>query len=196
MPIAQMMVKDFLSQKEMAAIGSVVAESAQLERSLDGHIMKITKLHQAQYEVLMGGKMLGAKIAVFKELGLLKIKSEKRRKAFIKIMDNFTHLSSERVVAVHGRWIPTGGVTSELVEGMFSGRLKPGHLPPGIAIHKRGKDKWFKLEAKHLDDLAEELVDGMMRLTKFWDPKWYRETEKAIEEAAAIRRAKRAATEG
>jgi len=34
---------------------------------------------------------------------------------------------------------------------------------------------------KHLDDLAQELVDGMIKLTKFLDPKWYRETEKGIE---------------
>jgi hypothetical protein len=193
MPMVQMMVKDFLSQKEMAAIGSVVAESANLERCLDGYIMKISRLNRAQYDVLVGGKMLGAKIAIFKDLGLLKIKSKKKQKGFSKTMDSLSLRNAERVVAIHGIWAPAGGITSELVEGMFSGKLKPNHLPPGVAIHRKGRGKWFKMEAKHLEDLAQEIVDGMGELTKFWDPKWYRETEKAIEEAAAIRKAKRAA---
>jgi hypothetical protein len=186
MPLARMQVRDFLSQQEMAAIGSVVAES-QLENNLDSGIRYLTKLSTDQYDIVVGTRMLGAKIVIFKELGLLKLKSKKKRKEFSLIMDRLAELNSERAIVVHGIWMPAGGVTADLVDGMFSGRLKRKDMPPGMAIHKKGRARYFKFESKHLETLAQELTDGIHDLAKFWDPKWYKETEKKTAAAAAAR---------
>jgi len=192
MALKRMMTKDFLSQKEMAAIGSVVAESAQLEASLDWLILKLTKLSLAQYEIVVGSRMLGAKISLFKDLGLLKLKSKKRQKAFSKIMDKFSSLNAERVIVVHGLWRPAGGVTSAMLEEMMSGRLKAVDLPPGEAIHRKGRGKFLKVQSQRLNDLAKGFTEGMHDLTKFWEPKWYKERELALEKTKALRKANQA----
>jgi len=189
MAIALMMVKDFLSQKEMAAIGSVVAESAQFERSLDRFIMNITRLNRAQYDVLVGTRMLGAKIAIFKELGMAKLRSKKRQRQFTQIMDDFTQLNAERVVAVHGMWGPTGGVTNELIDAIFTGRINQSQMPPAVVIHRKGRGRYFKMEAKSLDEIAQGFSDGIHELAKFWDPKMYKRTEQAVEAQSAARKA-------
>jgi hypothetical protein len=190
-----MQVSDCLSQKEMAAIGSVVAESAQLEMNLDSGIRYLTKLKREQYYILVGTRMLGAKIAIYKDLGLLKLKSKQKQKKFTKIMDKLAVLNSERASVVHGIWMPAGGVTSELVDAMFSGRLKRSDMPPGMAIHKKGRGKFFKIESTHLETLAQELTDGIHDLVRFWNPKGYKQLEMKVEAEAAISKAKRAASE-
>jgi hypothetical protein len=187
--ISRLQVKDFLTEKEMAAIGSVVAESAHLENVLEAFIIQMTKLSQAQYDILIGAKMMGAKIAIVKDLGLLKLKSEKRRKAFTKVMDSLARLNADRVGVVHGLWRPEGGVTFELVDGAMTGRITRDQVPPGIAYHKKGK-KWFKMEAKDLDGLAQDLTDTISELIKVWDPRYFRQMEKEILERA-LERARR-----
>jgi hypothetical protein len=178
--IGRLRVNDFLTQSEMAAIGSVVAESAQLENVLEGFIIGMTKLSQAQYDILVGARMMGAKIAIVKDLGLLKLKSEKRKKAFTKVMDKLARLNVDRVGVVHGLWRPEGGVTFELVDGAMSGRITRDQVPPGIAYHRKGRGKWFKMEAKDLDGLAQELTDSISELIKVWDPRYFRQMEKEI----------------
>lgn len=100
-----------MTDKDLAALGSVVAESAHLESTLDLIILLITRMGESEYEVFMRGKMIGAKLEIVKELGVLKLRSKKRQRAWMQLIDGLKSLNSDRVIAVHGLWGPAGGYT-------------------------------------------------------------------------------------
>jgi hypothetical protein len=165
------MASDFLLSAEMSALGAVVAESAHLEDTLDRIIMGITHLKRRQYVALMSGRMFGAKLAILKELGLLKLRSKENKKAvFSELMDQLSALNGERTIAVHGLWGPTGGTLS-MLKARVSGKWTAANLPTGEAVHVKGK-KESKIKAERLTALATTIAEGRFKLFCFWRDNW------------------------
>jgi hypothetical protein len=165
------MASGFLISAEMAALGAVVVESAHLEDTLDRIIMGITHLKRQQYIAMMGGRMIGAKLGILKELGLLKLRSkENRQRAFGALMDQLSALNGERTIAVHGLWAPTGG-TLLILRERVSEKWPVEILPTGEAVHMKGKKK-TKIKAERLAALATTIAGGRFNLFCFWRDNW------------------------
>ena len=158
---------NWLTDDERAALGSVVVESADLESRVDLILLHLTNLNYTAYEVLMGGRMLGAKLEALKIIGLAKLRSEKRKRAFAAIMGNLTSLNSQRTIAVHGSWGPEDGVPlNQLIE------IAIGKRPVvATASHKKGV-----LKAAKLDLLSKKLSEGNKALYAYWRTVWLRAT--------------------
>jgi hypothetical protein len=155
----------WLTDDERAALGSVVVESANLEATVDLVLLHLTNLTHTAYEVLMGGRMLGAKLDALRVIGLAKLRSKKRKKAFTAIMDNLAHLNSQRTIAVHGIWGPDegGGVALNQLLGFALGK-RPGQA---TASHRKGV-----LKAAKLGSLSKKLNEGNSALFAYWRTVW------------------------
>jgi hypothetical protein len=152
----------FLNFKQRAALGAVVSECATLESTLDMMISAMTKLGEVELDILIGGAMLGRKIDILKDLGILKLKSKKKKNKFAHIMGSLSSLNSDRVTIVHGAWSPPGGK-------MPLSWLATG-IPQSVnaeAVHRKyGKTKTFK--AEKLDETAAAIDTCHSDLWNFW----------------------------
>jgi hypothetical protein len=149
-----------LSKEQQAALGVVVGEFARLDGTLDMLIGHLAGLGGPQYAVLMRGKMLGAKLEIFKEIGLLKLKSKSKKAVFTALLEELANLNGERTVAVHGLWQPKGGFTLAMLVRGFDTKESE-------AVHKKGK-----LSAQRLSDIVENLDSAHTRLFTFWRDTW------------------------
>jgi hypothetical protein len=155
-----------LTDAERAALGSVVAESANLESSVDFILLHLTNLTHTAYDAMMGGKMLGAKLDVLKAIGLAKLRSKKRKKTFNDLMGKLTSLNGQRTIAVHGIWGPEGhNALRWLVD------IAQGKKLPAAAKHKKGI-----LQAAKLETLAKKLSEENSALWSYWRAVWFSPT--------------------
>jgi hypothetical protein len=167
--------RNFLTDEELAALGLVVSGSAQLESTLDLLIQSLANLGDQQFEVLVGGRMIGNKLDILKGLGLLKLKSQKKQQAFTYLINSLSSLNAERNTVVHGRWGPEGGITISMLSALFQGKtLKK----LGEATHKKGRGKVLKLKAQRLEELALRLDQGNHDLYGFWKDNWLKQSVK------------------
>jgi hypothetical protein len=153
----------------------VVSGSAQLEDTIDLLIQSLAKLREQQFEVLVGGKMIGNKLNILKDLGLLKLKSQKKQQAFTDLINNLSALNAERNTAVHGRWGPEGGMTFSMLASLLEGKALN---KLGEATHKKGRGKVLKLKSQRLDDLALRIDQGCHDLYGFWKDNWLKQSVK------------------
>jgi hypothetical protein len=164
-------VRDFLNEKERAALGEVAAESAQLESTTETMLKIVLKLTDAEYDAIIGGKMFGAKLDILKEVGLCRLRGKKRKKhkqQFIVLMDHLKSLVGQRNIAIHGNWGPEGGFTLATLATLMDGTYVPR---PAAAIHKKGK-KTSTLKVARLEHLAAELNEGGSLLWDFAKVTW------------------------
>ena len=146
-----------LKPEQLAALGSVVAESTYVEMLVDGMICRLAKLKPQQFSAFLGGAMLQRKLEVLEQLGEPHIKSARRKAAFKKLMLELRDGNTERTKAVHGVWLFA-------IEG---NTLK---LDKAEATHtRRGK-----IAARDLEQLANRISNGFWALSDFDAKVWQR----------------------
>jgi hypothetical protein len=150
-----------LSLNQRAALGSIVAESASLEASLEMFIGSLLNVDPKRFEIVFGGQMFIKKLEVVHEMGLLKLKSGKKRTAFTEIIGRVRALNADRVTVVHGIWGGKNGM-SKLSWLMGAPVCEPIH-----AYHnKRGTVK--TVAAAKLEEIATNIAKIHSELFGFW----------------------------
>lgn len=157
------MIEILLTPEQRAALGSIVAESASLEATLDIIICSLTGLSEAQFRILAGGQMFGRKLELTKDLALLKLKSKAKKSRLTDLFSRLTSLNSERNTVVHGTWgTKEGGAR---LSWLFS--TQP---PPAEDVHAVLKKRGAKLQtvaSTKLNELAVKLRDANSELFSF-----------------------------
>lgn len=157
--------RQILKPDQLAALGSVVAESTYLESLVDSMIGHLARLTESQRNIILKRAMLHVKLEVLRELGDLKLKSAPRKSDFLKLISRLMAHNDERVTAVHGVWTP---IVREWRPGF---KLSDFLVPSGDAEarHSRGT-----ITASRLDKLAEKISNGFWDLSDFNTKVWLR----------------------
>lgn len=164
--------KLLLEQEELASLGSVAAESAYLESTVDEGIKVIANLSDAQYEIFTAKTMLGTKLEMLHALGDLRIRAKNRKRRFGAIISKLKHLNQERSLAIHGLWEPVYDKGDGMTLHLYF--LGPEHWPVRIGAKARNSKtkELSQLTAKRLDNLAEDLWVETMALHGFISEVW------------------------
>jgi hypothetical protein len=161
-----------LKPEQLAALGSVVAESTYLESLVDSMIGYLAKLTDKQRNILLNKAMLNAKLEILAELGAMRLKSTRRKKVFSKIISELKSNNSERIIAVHGVWTPVLTRPAPTAPTRLADLLAP--MGEAEATHSRGS----KMTAGNLDKLAEKISKGFWDLSEFNSKVWIRQSVK------------------
>jgi hypothetical protein len=163
-----------LSEKQLAALGSLVVESAFLESLVDDLIQELSRLRDEQYALFTSRAMLAAKLDLLLQLGTMRLRSKRRQTKFSAIIIDLKTLNTERTTAVHGIWEPIYDKgTSDVFMTMS---LIPIIVPRKVgarARHARG-GKVSGLSAERLDIVAQKISDGAQALRNFSAHVWTR----------------------
>jgi len=157
-----------LTQAQLAAIGEIAVESAYLDGMVDFLIAQILNISEEKYYVVSNGVMLGTKLDILRNLGLIRLRSKKRKLEWENIVSQVKHLNSQRTIAIHGYWQSKHGrKLSDLNKETWI-------LPSGEAqaVHKRGKKKPSILDAQNLQKLAYDIHDNRNKLMIFYANSW------------------------
>lgn len=150
------MIKMLLSDAQRAALGTIVAESASLEATLDVIICSLTGLSEAQFRILVGGQMFGRKIELAKDLALLRLKSKAKINRLTDLFSRLASLNSERNIVVHGTWgTKEGGVHLSWLFGKQQPLAEDIH-----AVLKKKGTKLQTVSSTKLDEIATKLSDA------------------------------------
>ena len=157
------MIELLLTPEQRAALGSIVAESASLEATLDVIICSLTGLSEAQFRILAGSQMFGRKLELAKDLALLKLKSKAKISRLTDLFSRLASLNSERNTVVHGTWgTKEGGVRLSWLTSM--------QQPPAQDVHAVLKKRGPKLQtvsSTKLEQIATKLSDAHSELFNF-----------------------------
>lgn len=146
-----------LHTTQLAALGSVVAESAYLERLIEVIISLLANVDQGTREIFLHRAMIGAKIDLMAELAKRKLKTKKRKVQFENIVSNINRCNEQRIVAVHGIWWPTKPILGKNLSGEARAATSRGGV-----ITTRGLEK-----------LAKEISDCHWALFGFYREVWH-----------------------
>ncbi len=160
-----MIIEMILSERERAALGSVVGTFAGLEQDVDVFICAVTELSFDQYRLLLGDRMLAWKLEKLKDMGTSKLRSAAKRRDFGELVDRISSLNGERVAAVHGVWRPEGGFTLAFIAGL-------GAPKPAEAIHTRRSGKEQRIRGERLEHLARDTENARGALLQFLNRNW------------------------
>ncbi len=165
--------RNILTTEQLAALGEIAVESAQLENTVELMIQVVLKIGPEEFEELIKGRMLGAKVDVLKVCGQAKLagkKQKKRRGRFTAIIDHIKFLISQRAIAIHGLWGPEGGKLGDLI-AMMSGQWEPGTAE---AKHKKGA-----MKSAQVQKLADEFHQANSDLWKLIRDIWiFKDTQR------------------
>jgi hypothetical protein len=150
--------QQILTEEQLAALGSVVAESTYLESLVDIVIGRLAHLTKPQRVALLRKAMFQSKLEIMAELAEAKLKSVSRKKKFAVIVSRLKAANSTRVNAVHGIWWHT------------STPLTIAQRGEAIALHPRSGQT--KLAASNLMKVAEEISDVHNALFFFYAETW------------------------
>lgn len=162
MPIT---IETLLTQEQRAALGVIVAESASLEATVDLIISHLTNLNPQQYEIVLKGEMIKRKLEVLKAIGQQKLRSAKRKAAFLTLMARLTSLNSDRNTLVHGIWGPRGGYRLS----WFAGHPI---TDPIEAIQRSRGGRVRTLPANRIGNVARNVTKAHSELYNFWREVW------------------------
>ena len=169
-PKAALLSKAYLTKSQLEAIGCVAAESAYLERMVEGLITDFSGISSETPQVSLAREMIGGKLIILKNLGIQKIQSEEKRGDFCKLMDEVMHANYERVSVIHGCWLSRKEdisklMTSELLVG--TAEVPPKRKIPAISateiwrIAESLSNAYWKLYGLRLDSasIPKEIPD-------------------------------------
>ena len=102
--MATMFSEIVLTEKQLAAIGSVAVESANLEHLLDLILCRLFRLTSQEAMSVFDKAMLQRKIELVSDFGKRRLRSNKRRREFDQIMVDVNNLNGSRISLIHGIW--------------------------------------------------------------------------------------------
>jgi hypothetical protein len=103
------MSKDLLTPYQLAALGSVVVESADLENKLNMMLQDLTGLSDAHLRIMNRGSMLQQKLEAVEKLGEQKFTAKSSKARLKNAITYLKQRNTERTIIVHGVWRPGGG---------------------------------------------------------------------------------------
>jgi hypothetical protein len=160
-----------LTEDQLAQIGLIAVESARVEDLVDFMVAKLFGLSRDKLRLLMPTTMLAGKLDVFGEIGVLKLKSAKKKNEFKKILAQLKHFNSQRVVAIHGQWQFNLEGSMSLAQFVKQGGVK---LERGDAkaTHIKGRGTSSTLRADELENTAKEIARYHAKLWHFCLDAW------------------------
>lgn len=160
------MSQTVLTTEQLAAIGSIAVESAYLEDIVETLIYKLSGLTRKKGEIFLEKFMLDSKLNLLKELGMIKLKSKKRKLVLSELIGEIKQANSDRTLAIHGFWIP-GKITLA--------SIAKGELEQDAKAVRSNSRRQGSLSAHKLADIAKRVSDGRYELfvffQKFLSPK-------------------------
>lgn len=157
----------YCDEKLLAAIGSIVLESAYLERYIETMLYRLTRLSRPLGHPLIEKGMMDAKLEALKEI--CRSKLARRPKHFAELSDIISDLrqnNTDRSIAVHGVWTPEvtykPGLFGEAVFGPPRASKRKGHQGDAIMTAARAME------------LAKDISDGHSALHAFSKRTWRR----------------------
>jgi hypothetical protein len=155
----------YCDQPLLAAIGSIAAESAYLERFIESMLYRLTKLSREVGRPLVEKGMLDAKLTALQEVSRAKLKRRpKRMKRLDSIISRLRTSNTDRGIAIHGVWIHEVTWAPGLI-GM------PTFGPPR-ASKRKGTHPDATMRAERAMKLATEIYDGHKELHDFAKETW------------------------
>lgn len=167
----------YCDQTLLAHIGSIAAESAYLERYIETVLYGLTKMTREVGHVVIERTMFDGKVDLLNQIGKTKLKARPKKLArFTEIISDIKASNSERVIAVHGVWLPQ---SPNLTMGIIDALRQPKRP---IAT-KRGKlDKPdTTLTSERAEKVAESIYQAHLALHDFVDEVWPKLTEQVRE---------------
>ena len=164
----EMISRLFLSEDQLAAIGSIAVESSYLESSIDEIICRIAHFDDDLASVFMPNAMMGHKITIIKSLAARSLKTKKKKLSqFTQLMEKVASINSERVAAVHGLWEPPPSRPSGMM-AFFN------NLPPDWQATAKNprKQNAQPLQAARLEHIAAEISKLHLVLHYFALKEW------------------------
>lgn len=175
------MFAGILSERQRAALGSAVIGMAELEHYLDLVIPHLANLTQRRYEVLAQGAMLGRKLEILRAIGSQNLRSQRRKTAFKRIMDELEALNAERVVLVHGAWgAPGGGIKLYWLAGYPIAE-------PIEAMHRNRGGRIRTIRAEDISAISDRIERAHRDLARFWIDIWITPNARRANRRAARR---------
>jgi|SRR6267142_5160817 len=174
--------RSLLTKEQLAALGAIVIESAEMESTVDFMINLLLEAVAEIIEELTRNKMLGANIDLLKTCGLAKINGKNRKQRqqeFTRLMNHCKLLTSQRAIAIHGTWQPEGGMKLNDLMQMMMGKWERRDAE---AKHKKGQMKAERLEA-----LADDFNKIDEELRKFGKQNWLTPKIQKLTRASARR---------
>lgn len=148
------------TDEQLADIGRVVVESANLENIIDQIIASYSGTTPEACAILMSTQMLGGKIECLSRLVPPKLRTKQAKKDFGDLIKRIVKLNSRRTIAVHGQWKPRNGGPGI----QFIGFMPP--LQPSDAATKRKPNDTLTAEEVH--ELGTEIQRAHQDLWRFW----------------------------
>lgn len=156
--------KSVLTTEQLAAIGSIAVESAYLEDFVDFMIAWLAGLPDEQLSILIPRAMLDGKLDILRNLGIIKLRSKRRKEEFQQIIAKLKELNSQRNIAVHGNW-----QSKEMHRLSDIGKGIPVQIGNAEA---RGKKQNSVLHASKLQTVAISIADYREKLFHFCFDTW------------------------
>jgi hypothetical protein len=158
----------FMSQKQKAALGSVVAGCTQLESTINLGIIIWSKLDQKLFNSLVRDLSFGNKLDLLEDTSATKFKSKKAKKRMESFVAEAKQINKLRNLSVHGEWSPPGGwKLSMLADGLPERPLEArSHTQKQVlkseTLHKLA-DRFEKANADLYDILREFWIKPVVR---------------------------------
>ena len=149
------------TDEQLAAIGNVVVESANLELIVEQMLGDFIGAKPEICDILIGTQMLDRKIELLSRIAPLKPRSKRVKKELAALIERADKLNKLRKIAVHGTWAPRGKVSLSML--LLS---RPPPLQPSDAATRRNPKS--VLTAERLRDLGTDIQKAHQDLWRFW----------------------------
>ena len=153
-----MSIRNILTAEQLAILGEVACASAQLESTTGFMLMLVLQFNDVDQVAIVAPMTLTARLDILKKVGAPRIRSKKKAKEFVRLMDHLKDCVGQRNIAIHGLWGPEGEMSLGHLIMIMTGHEKPK------AVEAKNKNRVFK--AAKLGQLARDLDEGG---TKLWD---------------------------
>jgi hypothetical protein len=162
-------ITNLLSQDQLAALGEVAANSAELEWMLGFIVMWCLRLNGTQTRAIIGDALLGKRITVLETVGDENLPDQALKNEFKVIIERMKELSGNRNTVIHGTWGPKG--THIKFEDSLD--MEFGTKAPENVIAENPKNA-RKYSAEELRQLADDLHTVRIDLWDFARKHWWR----------------------
>jgi hypothetical protein len=162
-------ITHLLSQEQLAALGEVAANSAELEWMLGFVLMWCLRLNGTQTRAIIGDAMLHRRITLLEVVGDENLPDQAFKGELKKLIERMKDLSSNRNTVIHGTWGAKGAhVGFEDSLDMEFGNKRPESI---FADNPKNARKY---SAEELRQLADDLDNVRNDLWNFAKEQWWR----------------------
>jgi hypothetical protein len=162
-------ITHLLSQEQLAALGEVAANSAELEWMLGFVLMWCLRLNGAQTRAIIGDAMLHRRITLLEVVGDESLPDLAVKGELKKLIERMKNLSSNRNTVIHGTWGAKGAhISFEDSLDMEFGNKRPESI---FADNPKNARKY---SAEELRQLADDLDSVRNDLWNFSREQWWR----------------------